>query len=565
VLSLLSLYDPERFSDKPPYRLKGEIIGNTEYFKMAINYKTPIYLFDKVSLVDVIDDHYPPDLFRDKIVIAGVTKTGLVDKQTTPLSKKFHFSGTVPPLYLQAQVIDNLLNYPLVFKVDSLFIYILLLIYVPVLIIQSRHQDIVKQLMVVVILLSLVEMVLVFLVFKYFYYWIPFYILIIANILVFILILITANIKVSRFLDNYISELRSKTDPNTAVTLEKAVDDKLVTLKEVTELIEKDRYILDTVLNTIKNSVILFDIKGKIIYYNHPEEHLSLEALLKEISFDEILKELKDKEVYRKYFCLKNRQFEFIANSANEKLFTGVFNDITEITQINETKSIIVKMFSHEMKTPLTTILLSCDYLFSSNKDNSLNAYIEKIATQTEFLKEIITDFLELNKLEIPEFQLEIVTIDIYELLYSVKESLKVISSNKNICIEIEKPEDKTIKLEGDRKYLSILFKNIIDNALKYSSENTKIFIKTLVQDNNVVIFIEDQGFGMTEEEAKKLFNKFYRVKNEKTEAISGTGLGLSFVKKIVELHHGSIKVSSSPDMGSVFTVSLPVKPVDRL
>jgi signal transduction histidine kinase len=112
-------------------------------------------------------------------------------------------------------------------------------------------------------------------------------------------------------------------------------------------------------------------------------------------------------------------------------------------------------------------------------------------------------------------------------------------------------------QMEGDRAEIEIIFNNLISNAVKYNRDGGQVDVSARTSSDEIIIQVRDTGIGLTEEESKRLFSDFCRIKNEKTRHILGSGLGLSTVKKIVNLYHGDITVESQPDVGSTFTVVL--------
>ncbi len=114
--------------------------------------------------------------------------------------------------------------------------------------------------------------------------------------------------------------------------------------------------------------------------------------------------------------------------------------------------------------------------------------------------------------------------------------------------------------VSGDPVHLYNAISNLIDNAIKYSKDKPDVIIETSNTDREIVISIRDKGIGMNESDLQMIFNKFYRVKQGDRHDVKGFGIGLSYVKKIVELHHGSIDAKSRPEEGSVFNIHLPFK-----
>jgi signal transduction histidine kinase len=133
---------------------------------------------------------------------------------------------------------------------------------------------------------------------------------------------------------------------------------------------------------------------------------------------------------------------------------------------------------------------------------------------------------------------------------------VKPYAIQKNISIKLE--AEPGINIKADPIDMEIVFNNLLSNAVKYNRNEGRVMVRINNVSNDVIIKVEDTGIGMQEDEVAQLFKEFYRIRNEKTKNIHGSGLGLSIVRKITDIYHGKIKVESVPDQGSVFTVVLP-------
>jgi signal transduction histidine kinase len=127
-----------------------------------------------------------------------------------------------------------------------------------------------------------------------------------------------------------------------------------------------------------------------------------------------------------------------------------------------------------------------------------------------------------------------------------------------DIIMNLDVRSDVIIMADPDD--MEIVFNNLISNAVKYNKRGGKVELTIDSSDNDAIVVVADTGIGITRDDTENLFTEFVRIKNEKTRNISGSGLGLSIVKKVIGLYHGTIKVESTPDIGTVFTVSLPKK-----
>jgi signal transduction histidine kinase len=229
------------------------------------------------------------------------------------------------------------------------------------------------------------------------------------------------------------------------------------------------------------------------------------------------------------------------------------------LTQVEELKNNFLSMMSHDLKTPLARIQGMADIalakpqtLSSEQKDA-----IMTIKRSSEELTEFITNILDLSRVESQQIKLNLQPKDVNKILEEVISKYKYLADLKNIQIVTEFEPLFSVKV--DTELMRQVFSNLLENAIKYSSENTKVLITTEEMNGMVVVQVADQGIGITENEIKNIFTKFYRAKNVKNSQIKGSGLGLYLAKYFVELHKGRINVESIPQQGSTFTVEIPM------
>jgi len=183
-----------------------------------------------------------------------------------------------------------------------------------------------------------------------------------------------------------------------------------------------------------------------------------------------------------------------------------------------------------------------------------LNRSLERISG----MRTLIMDMLDLTKLESNKKALDVKKIDIVDIATLSKDTMTPMAIQKNIKIFIDSNPEHIFLLAEPEK-IEIIFNNLISNAVKYNKDNGEVNCVLREENNKIKISVSDTGIGMSEEDIPKLFQEFMRIKNEKTKAISGSGLGLSILKKIVEeVFHGSISVASIPDKGTTFTIEIP-------
>jgi len=218
-----------------------------------------------------------------------------------------------------------------------------------------------------------------------------------------------------------------------------------------------------------------------------------------------------------------------------------------------------LSVLSHELKAPLNAIegyLKMARNHQLGDKIEDYDTIFDRSLDRIHGMRTLILDLLDFTKVESGKAQRNIVDMDIVQAVRSSIDAIQPYSIQRDIHINLNGPEK--LMMKADVNEMDIIFNNLISNAIKYNKEGgtVDIFIEAL--DGHNRIRVVDTGIGMTEIEMGKLFHDFVRIKNEKTKNITGSGLGLSIVKKLAENYGGPIEVSSIPDQGSTFIVALP-------
>lgn len=220
-----------------------------------------------------------------------------------------------------------------------------------------------------------------------------------------------------------------------------------------------------------------------------------------------------------------------------------------------------LSVLSHELKSPINAVEGYLRIMQEKQVGDSLDDYqvmIERSLERIKGMRNLIIDLLDLTKLESGRKNREIHEIDLTEIARVACDTFLPMAIQKNVKILIDS-NPQQVNLLADNEDMEIIFNNLISNAVKYNKDNGEVRIFIKGDDSCVKIKVEDNGIGMTEEEVSKLFQEFVRIKNSKTKNITGSGLGLSILKKIVEdVYKGEIELNSVPEQGSVFTVILP-------
>lgn len=220
-----------------------------------------------------------------------------------------------------------------------------------------------------------------------------------------------------------------------------------------------------------------------------------------------------------------------------------------------------LSVLSHELKAPLNAIDGYLKIMEERQFGDNIHAYSEMISRSIERvngMRSLIMDLLDLTKIEsgnpVQNFQ----PTDITAIASQSIDFMRPYAIQKDVDIYLNTKE--SVIMEADSKEIEIIFNNLVSNAVKYNKQGGRVDVFIVKESNKVRISVSDSGIGMTDEEKSKLFQDFVRIKNPKTKNITGSGLGLSILKKIVEMYHGDIEVQSLPDQGSTFTIILPVE-----
>ena len=247
--------------------------------------------------------------------------------------------------------------------------------------------------------------------------------------------------------------------------------------------------------------------------------------------------------------------------------FGGSFYIIYRQKRLDDLKTDFINNMTHEFKTPVATISLASQMLKNpkviENKDKILN-YSNIIDEENKRLSGHIENVLQAARLDRGEFKLKKEEVNVNELLKDISDSLELRIENENGEFYINL-DAKKATIYGDVFHLTNAFYNIFDNAIKYKKDDSlKISVSTKNNERGIIVTITDEGIGISKENQKKIFEKFYRVPTGNIHNVKGFGLGLSYVKVIIDAHDGEIQVDSEPGKGTRFDIFLPFASVNK-
>ncbi|MFA6217820.1 MAG: ATP-binding protein [Candidatus Omnitrophota bacterium] len=350
-------------------------------------------------------------------------------------------------------------------------------------------------------------------------------------------------------------------------------------IKDKIEKMNSEKAKLDLVLSSMFEGVIVTDANEKIILMNpslrklffidsNPEGKMTLEVIRNTAVEDMVGRIIAGKQQLAteeitvhapEEIILKVNGVPIVRNNKLEGAIL-VFHDITELRRLEKIRRDFVANVSHELRTPISSIKGYAETLLEGALDDRDNAkeFISIICQDANRLASLINDLLDLSKIESGKLKMSFDALDPGVL---IKKAITIIDHQvkaKSIALKITIPQSLP-KITADETRFSQVMVNLLDNAVKYSSEGATITICAQVADNALQIDISDTGIGISENDLPRIFERFYRVDKARSRELGGTGLGLSIVKHIVSAHGGQVWVKSELGSGSTFSFTIPL------
>ncbi|MFT5761364.1 MAG: two-component system phosphate regulon sensor histidine kinase PhoR [Polaribacter sp.] len=273
------------------------------------------------------------------------------------------------------------------------------------------------------------------------------------------------------------------------------------------------------------------------------------------------------------YVTFPNQQEHILADISNILLlsvffifiiivaFSSSLYQIIKQKKISEIKSDFINNMTHEFKTPIATINLALDAIKNPkiiNDNDKVNRYVKMIREENKRMHAQVENVLRISRLEKNQIEISKVAIDMHDIVEEAISHVSLLVNDKqgNITTHLQALQSEVL---GNHLHLTNVLVNILENALKYSNEKPNIEVFTESTSKFFIIKIKDDGIGMSKNAQRYVFNKFYREHKGNIHNVKGHGLGLAYVKEIVENHQGTVFVDSEKDKGSTFTVKLPI------
>lgn len=258
-----------------------------------------------------------------------------------------------------------------------------------------------------------------------------------------------------------------------------------------------------------------------------------------------------------------NQRIEEPKQDDELKTLTQIINQMLDRLENSfENQSKFVSDASHELRTPLAIIKGYAEIIKKRrfSDEEIFEESIDSIINETENMKNLVQKLLFLAKGEITKINTNFQIIEMKEFVQQIHTDTEVSSKSHKFYLE----KNEKYEVEADVTLLQQAIRALIENAIKYSEENTNIYIESIIKDGKKgIVSIRDEGVGISEEDTKRIFDRFYRVDDSRTKATGGTGLGLAIVKRIVEIHKGEIEILSELGKGTKISIILPLATIE--
>ncbi len=333
---------------------------------------------------------------------------------------------------------------------------------------------------------------------------------------------------------------------------------------------------IETILLHMTDGIIAFDMDGKIIHIN-PAAKTFLELSDKENTFDKVFKKLNIDINIEKVVYLENwtssEQRKNVGDKCVNILFApfhdekdrpagviAVIQDITEHVKLDNMRKEFVADVSHELKTPITSIMGYSDTLLEGDYDDETRTkFLNVISSEARRMAKLVTDLLTLSRYDNKKIVSEITSFDLGELVKKCQEKLRFEIEKKGHHVECFVTASVP-PVVADKYGIERVVLNILSNAIKYTPDNGTIKVYVGFVYNDAYIKVIDNGIGIPESDLSRIFERFYRVDKARSRELGGTGLGLSIAKEILDKNKGSIDIKSKVGKGTEVVIRIPTK-----
>ena len=326
---------------------------------------------------------------------------------------------------------------------------------------------------------------------------------------------------------------------------------------------------LIAVLNSLNRESIILDSSGKIIFETSKTSLLNLvsEGKVTSEELSALVRVVRRTgksqegsiEVARGPIGKGKRELQITATLISpDGAVLILVDDEGEKQRVDAVRRDFITNISHELKTPIQALTLNSDALLEvKNEPDKVILFANKIKTQANRLNDLVQEIINLSKLQDSDPLDMADQVEVIDVINEAVDQCEAVAEARNVLIDIGEVDNSTVI--GNRNQLVMAVHNLVENAINYSSDKTRVTISTKVDSQIIEILVKDQGIGIADENLDRIFERFYRVDPARSRATGGTGLGLSIVKHVVKNHGGEVKVWSAPGVGSTFAIRLPI------
>ncbi|WP_017813752.1 MULTISPECIES: two-component system histidine kinase PnpS [Paenibacillus] len=371
--------------------------------------------------------------------------------------------------------------------------------------------------------------------------------------------------------------------------LGKAIDNMADSLEMQLKVIRDNEDLLQSVLANMTGGMVMVEFNGNVALVNRFAEEMlgisskriigkSYQEFKQHYELSKLLGEgLRRKERIHDEQTLYNPEPRLIEIDGvpmfeDDDTYRGMLfliQDVSNIRRLERMRSEFVANVSHELKTPIAAVKGFAETLLSGGvqDEQTARSFLQIIYDESERLNRLIGDILELSKIESKRSPLNFSPIHLQPFFDTIREMLNSSAAKKNITMTMNVPEE--LFMEADEDRLRQIAVNLISNAINYTQDGGKVTldVKEVMSpegEERIQFDVSDTGMGIPRKDLPRIFERFYRVDKARSRSSGGTGLGLSIVKHLVELHHGMVTVESEVNIGTTFTVNLPLLQEDE-
>lgn len=335
--------------------------------------------------------------------------------------------------------------------------------------------------------------------------------------------------------------------------------------KQKSEKREKE---LISLINSIPEGIILFDENSKVVVANETIckmfPYFNIDAPVASLSIPSLNafvvkareENISARETFQEAGKGKGRTFEVTYIPLFNHNYALSLIDVSVEKSLERIKYDLVANVSHELRTPMSAISSMMDVVEEDENPERKKEFLLRIRNQIERINALLNDLLSLSRIEGGSYEIRYEKVNIKELLEHIFAEIEPLMKKNNISSEINCPQD--MEITTDYILIESILKNIIENGVKYNSENGKVVVKASQDENGATFEIEDTGAGIPEEYRERIFERFFRIDSHRSKNSGGTGLGLSIVKHSVKILNGEIALESELGKGSKFIIKIP-------